>query len=121
MFHTAIGEQKQGRRFRSVGSGQRSVVSPPSPESVQATLQRGIGNQAVGRLLAQAVPSASTTSGVLKRKCECSSSSGALQAKLKIGSPNDPLEGEADRVAERVLRTPDPRNLGIASNDILQR
>lgn len=33
---------------------------------------------------------------------------GALQAKLAIGSVNDPLEREADRVADKVLRMPDP-------------
>jgi hypothetical protein len=32
----------------------------------------------------------------------------ALQRKLAIGEVNDPLEHEADRVAERVMRMPDP-------------
>ncbi len=49
-------------------------------------LQRCIGNQAVMRLL----------------------KSGAVQAKLKIGKPNDKYEQEADRVAEQVMRKPDP-------------
>ena len=31
-----------------------------------------------------------------------------LQAKLKIGSPNDEFEQEADRVADQVMRMPDP-------------
>ena len=31
-----------------------------------------------------------------------------VQAKLKIGSPNDVYEQEADRVADRVIRMPDP-------------
>ena len=30
-----------------------------------------------------------------------------MQCKLEIGAVNDPLEAEADRVAERVMRTPD--------------
>lgn len=34
--------------------------------------------------------------------------SGILQAKLKIGQPNDIYEQEADRVAEQVMRMPDP-------------
>ncbi|MFT3764412.1 MAG: DUF4157 domain-containing protein [Minicystis sp.] len=35
-------------------------------------------------------------------------SRGVLQAKLAVGSVDDPLEEEADQVAERVLRMPDP-------------
>lgn len=31
-----------------------------------------------------------------------------LQAKLAVGAPDDPLEREADRVAEQVMRMPDP-------------
>jgi hypothetical protein len=33
---------------------------------------------------------------------------GAIQAKLKVGAVNDPLEREADRVAEQVMRMPAP-------------
>jgi hypothetical protein len=51
------------------------------------SLQRTIGNQAVQRLV----------------------NSGVIQAKLKIGQPNDIYEQEADRVAEQVMRMPDPR------------
>src|SRR5207248_7886018 len=32
-----------------------------------------------------------------------------LQPKLTIGAPNDAYEQEADRVAERVMRMPDPK------------
>jgi hypothetical protein len=49
-------------------------------------LQRTAGNQAVQRLI----------------------KSGALQAKLKISQPNDVYEQEADRVAEQVMRMPEP-------------
>jgi predicted transcriptional regulator len=51
-----------------------------------AVLQRSIGNRAVERLFR----------------------SGVLQAKLKIGRPNDIYEQEADRVAEQVMRMPEP-------------
>jgi hypothetical protein len=44
-------------------------------------LQRAVGNRAVGRL---------------------------LQAKLDVGRPDDEHEREADRVAEQVMRAPDP-------------
>ena len=49
-------------------------------------LQRTIGNQAVQRLI----------------------KSGALQAKLRIGQPGDKYEQEADRVADAVMRMPEP-------------
>jgi len=49
-------------------------------------LQRTVGNQAVQRLLR----------------------SGALQAKLRIGQPGDKYEQEADRVADAVMRMPEP-------------
>ena len=39
---------------------------------------------------------------------------GTIQAKLVVGQVNDPLEHEADRVADRVMRMPDP-TLSIAS------
>ena len=49
-------------------------------------LQRTAGNQAVSRLI----------------------KSGALQAKLRIGQPGDKYEQEADRVADAVMRMPEP-------------
>ena len=49
-------------------------------------LQRTAGNQAVSRLMR----------------------SGALQAELRIGQPGDVYEQEADRVAEAVMRMPEP-------------
>ncbi len=39
--------------------------------------------------------------------------SGAMQAKLTVGQPGDPLEQEADRTAEAVMRMPDPAPRGI--------
>jgi Domain of unknown function (DUF4157) len=52
-----------------------------------------------------------------------------IQCKLRLGSPSDPLEHEADRAAERVLTMPDPgptgtrRNSGAAgsSEGVVQR
>lgn len=38
-----------------------------------------------------------------------SSSHGYIQPKLKIGQPNDKYEQEADRVAEQVMRMPEPK------------
>ncbi len=39
----------------------------------------------------------------------------ALQKKLAIGAVNDPLEHEADRVADRVMRMPDPAPVSTSS------
>lgn len=62
-------------------------------------------------------PSALTRRGVLQRKCASCGSHGApecaeckskkrLQAQLSIGASHDPLEMEADRVADQVLSAP---------------
>ncbi len=64
-----------------------SSQSMDSPVDRILFLQRTIGNQAVQRMM----------------------KSGVIQAKLKIGQPNDKYEQEADRVADQVLRMPDPR------------
>jgi len=57
-----------------------------SPADRILFLQRTIGNQAVQRMVR----------------------SGALQAKLKIGQPGDKYEQEADRMADAVMRMPEP-------------
>ncbi len=57
-----------------------------SPTDYILSLQQTIGNQAI--------------QGLFK--------SGAIQAKLKIGQPNDIYEQEADRVAAQVMRMPEP-------------
>jgi len=67
---------------------QRKKSSQPlkSPADRILFIQRTIGNQAVQRLI----------------------KSGTLQAKLKIGQPGDVYEREADRVADAVMRMPEP-------------
>jgi hypothetical protein len=66
--------------------GFQTVDSPVDPI---LRLQRTIGNQAVQRLF----------------------KSGILQPKLKIGQPEDKYEHEADRVADIVMRMPEPKIL----------
>ena len=61
-------------------SGASSLDFPLAHQDMMS-LQRTIGNRAVGRF---------------------------IQAKLKIGQPNDEYEQEADRIAERVMCMPDP-------------
>jgi hypothetical protein len=85
---------KQGLAVKKPGNKENDTVSnKPKPDISQPVeinspieqvlqLQRTIGNQAVTRLI----------------------QSGTLQAKLKIGQPDDMYEQEADRVAEQIMR-----------------
>jgi len=77
------------QKLNSVLRIQRKNSSQPgkSPADRILFLQRTIGNQAVQRLI----------------------KSGTLQAKLKIGQPGDKYEQEADRVADAVMRMPEPQ------------
>src|SRR5262245_57129436 len=70
------------------------------------------------------VTQSNSSSLLLQRKCACGGSSGltgscagcekkkllgkSLQTKLRINQPGDAYEQEADRVAEQVMRMPDP-------------
>ena len=63
------------------------------------TLQQTVGNQAVLRLLRR--QSASTISNAAV------AAPAILQRKLIVGAVDDPLEHEADRVADQVMRMPD--------------
>ncbi len=75
-------------RSNSVSQIRKPVFSHSisSPVDHILFLQRTIGNQAVQRLF----------------------KSGLIQTKLKIGQPGDIYEREADRVAEQVMRMPEP-------------
>ena len=106
-------------------------------------IQRAIGNQAFAKLLASAANSSQTmpslprqrnsakqTSGViLQRKCACGGTPGPageceecrkkrLQRKLSIGLSNDPLESEADRLAEQGLAGHRRSNVTPARNHV---
>jgi hypothetical protein len=74
------------------------------------------------------VPGAPSHGGILQRKCacgnhtmaggecaECSKTKPRLQRKLTIGASNDPLELEADRVADRVMAASVHSPTGYAS------
>jgi hypothetical protein len=84
-------------------------------------LQRGIGNQAVSRVLQRQANGARTggTKFVVQRQCACGAGSASLegeceecakkkmqlQTKLRIGGSGDVYELEADRVATQVMST----------------
>ena len=71
-------------------------------------------NKAVAQTRQQTTISLSPAQGILQRKCDCGNHTVAggecmecskkkMQRKLTIGASNDPLEQEADRVADQVL------------------
>lgn len=73
---------------------------------------------AVRPSIAQATQQSAATTAlpVIQRKLDCACdggcprcSSGIIQPKLTIGQPNDKYEQEADSVADRVMRMPDPQ------------
>jgi len=63
-----------------------SIRSSGSPASVICGIQKAAGNVAVQRML----------------------KGGRIQAKLRIGEPDDIYEKEADHVAERIMQMPEP-------------
>ncbi|MCE8425198.1 MAG: DUF4157 domain-containing protein [Candidatus Methanoperedens sp.] len=82
-------KKPETKRENKISQTQKTCPSQSisSPIDQILFLQRTIGNQAVGRLI----------------------NSGALQAKLRIGQPGDLHEQEADRMAEQVMRMPEPQ------------
>jgi hypothetical protein len=104
MFAPPVAKQKT-----KSAEHQRAPLVPqrPSHSAVNQAqlLQRRIGNQAMIRLLAQR---ASVTRNEPGAPENAPRFPGGIQAKLKVGAANDPLEHEADRVAEQVMRMPAP-------------
>jgi hypothetical protein len=85
----------------------RAIPKPARAENPLLAQQQALGNQAVQRL-AQSCP-------VFPSRCPfggvCHTCPARVQAKLKIGKPGDKYEQEADRVAEQVMRMPEPRTI----------
>jgi hypothetical protein len=100
MFAPPVAKQKS-----KSAEPQRAPIVPQrhgqSAVSQVQLLQRQIGNQALMRLLAQRGNEPGAPGNMARLP-------GVLQAKLKIGAVDDPLEHEADRVADQVMRMPGP-------------
>ncbi|MBG1270885.1 eCIS core domain-containing protein [Nostoc sp. WHI] len=94
-----------------------------------AAMQQAYGNQAALRMI---------NGGVLQRKCACGNTAGSsgscaecqskregiLQTKLRVSEPGDRYEQEADRVADEVMRMPEPtiqRQVESEKEGIVQR
>src|SRR5688500_217519 len=67
----------------------RQAAETPAPAHPLWNLQHTVGNQALQRLI----------------------NSQYIQTKLKVSTPGDPLEQEADHVADTVMRMPDPASV----------
>src|ERR687885_699911 len=80
-------QQSPGKSSETVAARpERAVSRALRTDNSLLDPQRALGNQAVQRLLL----------------------TGTLQAKLRVGQPNDAYEQEADRVADTVMRMPEP-------------
>ena len=110
---TKAAESPAGKRVR-----QRSnfVVQPFRRRSVAQVLmlQRTIGNRATSRLLAQQTSSLTGNRPGGGHDQDALPLWATVQTKLNVGRADDPLEHEADRVADQVMHMPDPA-LSIAS------
>ena len=76
----------QSSQLVSTAKPDRVISNPARADNPLVALQETLGNQAMQRLL----------------------HAGVIQTKLKIGQPGDVYEREADRVAEQVMRMPEP-------------
>jgi hypothetical protein len=88
---------------RAAEDASRTLVRPTlaghrfghDPVELALLLQRTIGNRATLRLLARQTSRPAVSNPIIQRK-------------LVVGQDNDPLEHEADRAADQVMRMPDP-------------
>lgn len=142
---TAVHSSKAKNGEPIMKSSEKETERPArfGPYDAMLGIQRAIGNQAFAKLLASAANSSQTmpslprqrnsakqTSGViLQRKCACGGTPGPageceecrrkrLQRKLSIGLSNDPLESEADRLAEQALAGHRRSNVTPARNHV---
>lgn len=122
MFAVKDKEQQQ----KAFASGSKSLdgqtnSAPQIRESVGSlrTLQRNLGNSHLQAIAPTVNPMAKDADGLrLQRACVCGNSCANcaakgdeqrwLQPKLTVGSPNDRYEQEADRVADQIMRMPEP-------------
>src|SRR5574341_1556134 len=83
-----INKTPVAKKERSISRVQKTKGFQPESSAIARILflQRTIGNQAIQKLI----------------------KSGALKTKLKISQPGDKYEQEADRVADAVMRMPEP-------------
>jgi hypothetical protein len=86
-------------------------------------LHRYLGNGVVQRLEFSAAPLIQRTCACGGTCADCREENEPVQTKLKIGSPGDRFEQEADRVADAIMRTPNalPAGEQVAALPSIQR
>lgn len=92
----------------------RERTAPASAGAQRSTASPGWGNQAAQRF-AQSCPLNAPGPSLCPFGGVCHSCPVRAQTKLRINKPGDKYEQEADRVAEQVLRMPDPRTTSAIS------
>lgn len=115
MFQSAVGDKQKDARRIQRQSGQQAREAAVSAYGNQALLRMGRASGAMQPVM----PLRPSQAIALQRKCACGGSTTAggkcedcekkkteLQPKLSMGASNDPLEREADHVAEHVMKAP---------------
>src|ERR1019366_159749 len=108
----------------SSGAGSESAPTPASARGPDrwAGLHRAYGNQAVLRALQSGMTLGAVGGSVQRQPLVRNQGvSPRLQTKLTINTPGDQYEQEADRVAEQVMRMPDPTVTASSSAAVLHR
>lgn len=112
--------QKKAVASRSKGLDGQTHSGPQMREPVGSlrSLQRNLGNGYLQASQPTSTQMPTDVNGLLQRACACGSTCAncatkgneqpILQPKLAIGSPNDRYEQEADRVADQIMRMPEP-------------
>ncbi len=105
--------QRRDRRIRErhpvrPATPDRARPHPTYPVTPLQAQQPALNNQAAQRF-AQSCPLALPGPSLCPFGGTCSACPAKVQPKLKIGRPGDKYEEEADRVAEQVMRMPEPR------------
>ncbi|MHC4086013.1 MAG: eCIS core domain-containing protein [Planctomycetota bacterium] len=104
--------EKQKNRIRSgflarSAGRDRSITKPVHDNNHLLAQQQTLGNQAMLRF-AQSCPLRLPSASLCPTGGACHTCPAKVQAKLKIGQPGDKYEQEADRVADEVMRMPEP-------------
>ncbi len=108
-------ERKANQQSKPAQTAKANAALSGQPRQLHAILhlQRTIGNRAVQRLLEtdagvrdHLLPGSANATA---RQSEAPELPCTIQPKLTVGAANDPLEQEADRVADEVMRMPEPR------------
>jgi Domain of unknown function (DUF4157) len=118
-MRTFVRKQNPPQRTPTLNrTGTSSAVSATRQVHTILHLQRTIGNQAVQRLLRASADGLDVGSGATATTRFAHDFSGisvyakaptGIQTKLTVNAPGDAYEQEADRVADQVMRTPDPQ------------